>query len=399
MSPDLSVPGEAIGAVLGGRYRLLRLIGEGGLATVYEAEGLLGQGLRAIKLLQPQFLSNRRVVERFYAEARTCHALRHPNIVAVLEFDYAQDNVPYLVMELLVGLSLEDHLRANPPLSPSDAAPLVIDALAALSVAHAAGIIHRDIKPPNLFVVTAPDGSRSLKVLDFGIAKVMDEAGGMSRKTRTGAVLGTPGYMSAEQLKDAKSCDFRSDLWSLAVVFYEMLTHRHPYGDDDQMARAVGILRDPPRPIHEVAPQLAAWNEFFCQALARAPADRMPSAHAMAEQIAKLVGGASRERLFKPGTARSSDGAADGTVSAPHAVKPSRGGATLSSFPTTVYADTAVAGSGAAPWNNGSGGYVPSIQVVTAAAHEPLSVVWWLALLIGLGSFASGGLLGYLLAP
>jgi len=383
---DTDSPSQALGAVLGGRYRLVRVLGEGGLATVYEAEGLQGQGRRAIKLLQPQFQAQRNVVERFYAEARACHALHHPHIARVEEFAYAEDGSPYIVMELLVGQSLDDYLRTHPPMAPAAAGPLLLEALAALSVAHAAGIVHRDIKPPNLFIVQAPSGGSMLKVLDFGIAKVMDVAGGMGRKTRTGAVLGTPGYMSAEQLKDAKSCDARSDLWSLGVVFYEMLTHRHPYGDDDQMARAVAILRDPPRPLYETAPHLSAWEPFFQQALARDPNERFQSAEAMGTRIRELLQHADASTSWNRGDGaqgyRAAPGSGGNTLTSEQAL----GLAGVNSFGPSVHA-------GGGPF-----GYAPPIEVVTAEGLEAPSVVWWAVLLLAIGSFASGLLLGYLLA-
>ncbi|MBM4359387.1 MAG: serine/threonine protein kinase [Deltaproteobacteria bacterium] len=289
-------------------------------------------------------------------------------------------------MELLVGQSLDEHLRTHPPVPVDLAAKLLFDALGALSLAHAAGVVHRDVKPPNLFVVPTADGGSMLKVLDFGIAKVMDVAGGMGRRTRTGAMLGTPGYMSPEQIRDAKSCDARSDLWSLAVVFYEMLTHRHPFGDDDLVARAVAILRDPPRPIHEVAPHLASWDGFFATALAQDAAARFPSADAMAQALREVLAG--------------------GTVSAPLALgRPSASHVAVRTSPRTLtsYTSAAAAGGGVthqsqAPDYSGDGG-APSVQIVSAAELEPPSVVWWGVLLIALGSFASGVLMGYLLAP
>lgn len=373
------------GAVLGGRWRIVTMLGEGGLATVYEAEGLEGQGRRALKILHAQFRSNRQVVERFYAEARACHELRHPNIASVDEYAYAEDGSPFIVMELLVGQSLEDHLRTHPPLPVELAAKLIVDALAALDVAHRAGVVHRDVKPPNLFVVPTPEGTPLLKVLDFGIAKVMDVAGGMGRRTRTGAMLGTPGYMSPEQIRDAKSCDARSDLWSLGVVFFEMLTHRHPYGDDDLVARAVAILRDPARSIREVAPQLGAWDGFFATALAQDPASRFQSADAMAHAVREVLAG--------------------GVVSAPLALAspvaqggapPRAKGGTLASYMVAAAAGDGVTHQSAAPGYGGAAG--PPVQVVTAGDYEAPSVVWWAVVLIALGSFASGILLGYLLA-
>jgi serine/threonine-protein kinase len=426
-----SVVGQAVGAVLNGRWRLMRLIGEGGLAAVYEADGLAGQGRRAIKLLHPQFQTQRAVVERFYAEAQACYSLRHPHIAGVDEYAYAEDGSPYIVMELLEGQSLDDYLRSHPPMTPDMAAPLIVGVLQALSVAHAAGIVHRDLKPPNLFLVNDVNGRPLLKVLDFGIAKVMDLAGGLGSKTRTGALLGTPGYMSPEQIKNAKGVDPRSDLWSLGVVLYEMLTHQHPFGSDDQMARMVAILRDPSKPIAQVAPQLAGWEPFFQRALARDPAQRFQSAEEMAARLQELVGGA-RHPSQPPQTAaaaavkgatmampalpaellrRSDPPPMSPTPQSPHSSVPAQsmvpssqlygsGGpvvGTLSSeshFPKPVMFSGSTQVSGG---RQGGVGYVPQINVETAAPLDPPSVVWWGVLLIGLGTFGAGLLLGYVL--
>jgi serine/threonine-protein kinase len=361
------------------------MLGEGGLATVYEVEVSDGRGRRAMKLLQPQFRTQRNVVERFYAEARACHELRHPNIASVEQFAYAEDGTPYIVMELLSGQSLDEYLRSHPPLSPAQAGAFVLDALGALSLAHSRGIIHRDLKPPNLFVVPRPDGSLSLKVLDFGIAKVIDLAGGMGSRTRTGALLGTPGYMSPEQLRDSKSCDARSDLWSLGVVLHEMLTHRHPYGDQDFTARAVAILRDEARPIGDVAPALAAWQRVLGPALARDVAARFPSADAMAAAVREVLaaGGGGDARRDDVPSVQARPNAAPTLAARAH---------TLSSG--AVGAGFAHAEDGGAFRSAGS----PEIGVVTAASLESPSVIWWGVLLIALASFAAGLLMGYLLA-
>jgi serine/threonine protein kinase len=277
--------GEAVGAILNGQWKLIRLIGEGGLAAVYEAHGQQGQGRRAIKILHPQFVSQRQIVERFYAEAKACFSLRHPHIAVVEAYAYAEDGSPYIVMELLEGISLEGYLRKKNPMPPDKAAPLAYGILQALSVAHKNGIVHRDLKPANIFLVPLESGEFVVKVLDFGIAKVMDEAGGMGSKTRTGAVLGTPGYMSPEQVKNAKAVDARTDLWAAGVVLYEMLTCHHPFGSNDQLARMVAVLRDPPTPISKNAPHLAAWDPFFEKALAREPDKRFQSSEEMAERL------------------------------------------------------------------------------------------------------------------
>jgi serine/threonine-protein kinase len=288
VAPMRTNAGEAVGAVLNRQWKLIRIIGEGGLAAVYEAHG--PQGRRAIKLLHSHFVSTRAIVERFYAEAKACFSLRHPHIATVEEYAYAEDGTPYIVMELLEGVSLEDHLRKGISIPPEQAAPMVYGILQALSCAHSRGIVHRDLKPANLFLV--PSGAEwTVKVLDFGIAKVMDLAGGIGSKTRTGAVLGTPGYMSPEQVKNAKAVDPRTDLWAVGVVFYEMLCGKHPYGTADQLARMVAVLRDAHTPIATHAPHLARWEPFFEKALQKEPDARFQSAEEMAEQLRALAQG------------------------------------------------------------------------------------------------------------
>ncbi len=283
--------GEAVGAILNGQWKLVRLVGEGGLAAVYEAEGQQGQGKRAIKLLHSQFVSNRQIVERFYAEAKACFSLRHDHICSVEAYAYAEDGTPYIVMELLEGMSLEQYLRQKEPMPVEMASPILYGILLALRAAHDNGIVHRDLKPANIFLVPTADGQFAVKVLDFGIAKVMDVAGGMGSKTRTGAVLGTPGYMSPEQVKNAKAVDARTDLWAAGVVFYEMLTCRHPFGSSDQLARMVAVLRDPPTPISQTAPHLASWDPFFSRALSRDVTQRFQSAEEMGEALLQLAQG------------------------------------------------------------------------------------------------------------
>jgi eukaryotic-like serine/threonine-protein kinase len=288
VTEDQGLANDAVGAVLSGQWKLLRLVGEGGLAAVYEAEGLQGQGRRAVKLLHPQFRTKANVVERFYTEARTCYELRHPHITTVDAYAYAEDGSPYIVMELLTGMNLEEFLNRGKPLPEADAVVVGTGILQALSAAHARGIVHRDLKPANVFLVRDANGRLMAKVLDFGIAKVMDAAGGMGTKTRTGALLGTPGYMSPEQVKDSKTVDARSDLWCVGVVLYETLCCRHPFDSSDILSRMVAVLRDPPKPISQVVATLAHWDPFFARALATSPADRFQTAEEMALAVREL---------------------------------------------------------------------------------------------------------------
>ncbi len=408
--------GEAVGAVLNGQWRLIRLIGEGGLAAVYEADGLHGQGKRAIKLLHPQFQSQPEIVERFYAEAQACFSLRHPHIAKVEAYAYAEDGSPYIVMELLLGMGLDDYLHKHPPLAAEQAAPILYGVLQALSVAHAGGIVHRDLKPANLFLVSTGAGEQTVKVLDFGIAKVMDLAGGMGSKTRTGAILGTPGYMSPEQVKNSKAVDARTDLWAAGVVLYEMLCHQHPFGEADQLSRMVAVLRDPPTPISKHAPALAFWDPFFERALAREADKRFQSAEEMAEQLRQVVQGVAGRFVpdgmqtvaipllpdMRADLPASPPGAipAEPTAPAPHGVPyhlgpqpvvvpaPPAGSAYGGASKTVLSADKP-AGTPTIASNP------PNINVIMAAPERPVQWVWWAVLLVAFGCFASGLLMGY----
>ncbi len=380
---------EAVGAVLNGQWKLVRLIGEGGLAAVYEAHGLQGQGRRAVKLLHPHFRSQRNIVERFYVEAKACYSLRHPHIASVEAYSYAEDGSPFIVMELLEGVSLSEFLRGKTPMEPAQAVPLLHAILQALSVAHGRGIVHRDLKPPNIFLVQDEEKRFSAKVLDFGIAKVMDAAGGMGSKTRTGAVLGTPGYMSPEQIKDAKKVDARTDLWSAGIVFYEMLTCRHPFDSADKLSRMMAVLREPPRPISELSAALAAFNGFFEQALRKDPAERYQSADQMIEGL--------RAVAAQLGAPMGAEGTSSVTI--PQAPNP----APLAQLPPGPGEGTQVSGPTQISGDEAKGNPVymsappPSIQIITAPDPEPLKVVWWMVLVIGLCCLTIGFGVGYML--
>jgi serine/threonine-protein kinase len=420
--------GDAVGAVLNGQWKLNRLIGEGGLAAVYEAESTQGKGRRAVKLLHAHFRSQQNIIDRFYAEAKACFSLRHPHIATVEAYAYAEDGSPYMVMELLEGMSLEQFLQRGQPMPIEQASPILFAILQALSVAHARGIVHRDLKPANLFLVPDEKGEFAVKVLDFGIAKVMDVAGGMGGKTRTGAVLGTPGYMSPEQVKNAKAVDPRTDLWAAGVVFYEMVSGHHPWGKSDQLARMIKVLTDPHVPLSTVAPQLAAWEGFVSQAIARDPEQRFQSADQMAAALRQIAQGTPAK--FVP------DGLQ--TVAIPMMAdqigQPAHGGSVHSAPIHSVAAHSApipmqshAPPAGAQPVGStqasvglgpivqpraGSSTHIseerphgtptiqsdaPQVNIIDAREPEPPSLVWWGVVLVGCGTFVLGLLVGYLL--
>ena len=207
-----------------GSYRIARLVGQGGMGAVYlGVQPAIGSRV-AIKVLSPAASATAGMVDRFFAEARAVNHIRHESIVNVIDLAVLPDQRPYIVMEYLEGAPLARHFETHRPFPLGFLARLALEALSALEAAHAQGITHRDLKPDNLFVTAMG----RLKVLDFGIAKLHPELGGQSDSTRTGALLGTPQYMSPEQAL-GQPADARADLYSLGVVLYEGATGRRPF--------------------------------------------------------------------------------------------------------------------------------------------------------------------------
>ena len=224
------------GAIVGERYRLDRLLGSGGMGTVWAALQLGTDRPVALKILRADHRSTVAARLRFQREARVLGRIDHPNLVAVRElFEDGEPptQVPVLVMDLLEGQSLAERLANRGRLPLGEVARLLPDALRAIHTAHAAGVVHRDLKPDNLFVVQAASGSESLRVLDFGIAKLIDDDDPTAIAiTGKGEVLGTPPYMAPEQLRGESEIDRRVDVWALGVILYEILSGRRPFTGD-----------------------------------------------------------------------------------------------------------------------------------------------------------------------
>jgi len=281
---DFNDPQEILGATLDGRFRLTRVIGQGGLGVVFEADALDGSGKRAVKMLRPEFAESPEILDRFLDEIMPSVRIDHPGVARVYEAVRAADGTPYLVMELLIGQPLSSRMNRGRVPAPQ-AAAIVKNMLEALAVAHAAGVVHRDLKPGNIFMVGDVIDGSDVKLLDFGIALVVDAAGGMQRKTRTGMMLGTPGYMSPEQIRSIKQADARADLWSVGIIFYEMLTGAPAFDAENEFAKVTKVLTSEPRPIEQIAPQYAHWSPFFARALAKSPEQRFQSAREMAHAV------------------------------------------------------------------------------------------------------------------
>ncbi len=217
--------------------------------------------------------------------------LVHPNIVRVLEGAQAEDGAPFLVMELLDGVPLGAYTQNGGRVPLQQAVPILQGILAGLAAAHAEGIVHRDLKPDNVLLTRDASGTFVVKVLDFGIAKVMDVAGGMGVRTRTGVFLGTPAYMSPEQARSARDVDQRADLWSAGVLFYEMLTGRSAFPAPTEFARLAALLSSEPEPVEKVDPALAPLAGFFERALKKDRNERFSTAGEMARALTAAVPG------------------------------------------------------------------------------------------------------------
>ena len=271
-----------VGAVLSRRFRLVKLIGSGGMGAVYATDQVVDGRPVAVKILHPEFVQDPEVKSRFLEEARTCQRLIHPNILRVFECAEAEDGTPYIVMELLEGVPLSAYTHNGGRVPLAQAVVIAQGMLAGLAAAHAQGVVHRDLKPENVFLAREAGTQFTIKLLDFGIAKVMDAAGGMGSKTRTGMLLGTPAYMSPEQVKNSKDVDPRSDLWSAGVMIYEMLTGRTAFPAPTEYARLFAVMNNTPEPIERLDPDLASLGAFMLRALDKNRDTRFQSALEMA---------------------------------------------------------------------------------------------------------------------
>ncbi len=284
--------------LLAGKYRLGRLLGEGGMGAVYEAEHT-GLGSRvAIKLLS-EHIQNERAIARFRREARAMAAVRHDNVVTVTDTGTDEEGTPFLVMELLEGESLNALIKRERKLSAEAAAAVAVQILGGLAAAHERGIVHRDLKPGNVFLAWASEGERRVKILDFGISKFAEAA--THELTAEGTMIGTPHYMAPEQARGDKDVDARADLYAVGVLLYRMVAGRLPYNKKPSEGLYEEILGgNPPRP-RELAPDLPEPLEaVILKAMSLEPADRYPTARAMRAALVEAVPDVNAEGTIPP---------------------------------------------------------------------------------------------------
>src|SRR5579862_439676 len=248
-----------IGTVVRGKYRIQARLGEGGMAVVYKAHHELLDELRALKVIKPELARDTEFMTRFKNEAIMARKLNHPNAVRVDDLDIAEDGLPFIAMELVVGDTLKTLVQRAGPLPVSLVLDVTTHVCDALDTAHRLGLVHRDIKPENIVLVAQRDGPPIAKILDFGISRLREETSGAKGLTQTGMVIGTPEYMSPEQAlgKRGDEIDGRSDLYSLGVVMYRMLTGELPFKAETTVEMILQHLRTPPVPPHLAKPELA----------------------------------------------------------------------------------------------------------------------------------------------
>jgi serine/threonine protein kinase len=275
---------QPIGTTVGGQYRVLGLLGSGGMAEVYEVEhAALGRHF-ALKLLRSELSREPSVVQRFEREARAIARLESAHIVAIVDSG-AVGGAPYFVMERLYGEELRRLLTRDGALPIERAVHIALDVCRALTVAHAAGVIHRDLKPENLFITRSELGTDHCKVLDFGVAKLAGE-----NPTMPGTLMGTARYMAPEQISHSTGIAPFTDIFSLGIILYECLTGRQPFAADTLERVLFKILTETPTPLRELRPEIPpGLAELVHKALAKAGAERPQSAAVFAEALSQFT--------------------------------------------------------------------------------------------------------------
>jgi serine/threonine-protein kinase len=279
----------------GTRYRVLQRLGEGGMGEVFEVEHVETGSIRVLKLMRAELSERTDLVDRMRVEAQALAALNHENIVKVTDFGRAHSGAPFLVMERLNGCTLAQELKRSGSFSVSTALTYTRQALAGLAAAHELGIVHRDVKPDNLFVHYPRQGGRIVKLLDFGIAKVLDGARGAPEPpllpTTEGSVIGTPRYLSPEQAA-GRGIDARTDIYAAGLVLYALLTGRGPFDDARRESRiaAAHISRQPDPPSRFASERIPmALDAVVLKALTKDPDHRYQTAREFADALAAIA--------------------------------------------------------------------------------------------------------------
>lgn len=278
------------GKVLDRRYHIVRKVGEGGMSYVYLAHDVASQERYAIKILSPALSKDENAMARLRREAALGIRLAHPNVCHIVRMGETEDGIVYVVMPYVEGEILSDRNYRVGKTTLTDAAKFVTEIADGLHVAHQLTIIHRDLKPENIMICKRADGTEYAVVMDFGLAKERKAGGELQKLTATGIILGTPEFMSPEQLR-GKTLDLRTDVYSLALMVYEMLTGKLPFEGKNQQEMMISRLRNDPIPAKNRRPELPdAVDAVLLKAMARAPEDRYQSAPDFAKAFRDAAG-------------------------------------------------------------------------------------------------------------
>ncbi|MCU0694028.1 MAG: serine/threonine protein kinase, partial [Polyangiaceae bacterium] len=276
------------GQVFAGKYRVERVIGAGGMGVVVSAEHIELHQRVALKFLKPEAAKKPDLVERFLREARAATRIRSEHVVRVLDVGRLDDGLPFLVMEFLEGVDLGERLQRGGALPVPDAVESILHACEALAIAHAQGIVHRDIKPANLFQARRPDGTPLIKLVDFGISKaaLTGPLGEELALTGSQSVVGSPLYMSPEAMRSARRIDPRSDIWSLGVVLYELLTAELAFTGESIAEVCVAVMHTEPASLRLISPSIPdGLDSVVRRCLAKKPDDRFQTTADLAEGL------------------------------------------------------------------------------------------------------------------
>jgi eukaryotic-like serine/threonine-protein kinase len=278
------------GTVIAGKFRILRLLGMGGMGAVYEIEHELTKHRRALKMLHAQFRAYPNVIARFLREASAAGRIGNPHIIETFDAGELESGEPYLIMEYLEGETLSDRLGRSGRLNLDELVELIGQACEGIQAAHERGIVHRDLKPENLYIVTR-DARPFVKILDFGVSKFDSELTGALGVTKEGSTIGTPFYMPPEQIRGEKDIDARADVYALGVILYECASGKRPFEADTLPHLAVLIHEGKPVPLEELRPDLPrGFIELVTRAMASQRADRFASARELAQALRPFGG-------------------------------------------------------------------------------------------------------------
>lgn len=293
----------AVGDVIAGKYRIEREIGRGGMGVVFAALHVDLDQLIAVKILHEYAAYDQGAISRLLREARAAAKISSSHVVRVMDVGAFPEGGAYIAMELLEGRDLADVLREKGPIPFAEAIDYLVEACDAVAAAHAAGIVHRDLKPANLFLTDGADGISTIKVLDFGVSKIVPKAGqavNSGELTQTGQIFGSPNYMSPEQLRSATDVDGRTDIWALGVVFYELVSGKLPFGGASMADVLAAVVRDTPAPLStvcpDVSPELAA---IIARCLEKEPRDRFTDVVEFAQALAPFASAEKRALITR----------------------------------------------------------------------------------------------------